>query len=91
MSLTFAYHREATFKDGCLSVRKAVLDKTREGTVPGPIYDPKPRVSSTERSLRDITFGTGPARYVALYFLFLGFLNHGIINPLRLLSFWECC
>ena len=30
---------------------------------PGPIYTPLPRISSTERSLCDIKFGTGPARY----------------------------
>eukprot|EP00591_Stephanopyxis_turris_P013533 CAMPEP_0195510316 /NCGR_PEP_ID=MMETSP0794_2-20130614/2998_1 /TAXON_ID=515487 /ORGANISM="Stephanopyxis turris, Strain CCMP 815" /LENGTH=260 /DNA_ID=CAMNT_0040637715 /DNA_START=236 /DNA_END=1018 /DNA_ORIENTATION=+ len=32
-------------------------------TAPGPIYNPLPRVCSTEKSLRNITFGTGPARY----------------------------
>lgn len=65
MSFVFAnHHREATFGEhGCLAVRQNVLDKTRERSTPGPIYTPKPRVSSTERSLRDIKFGTAPARY----------------------------
>jgi hypothetical protein len=65
MSFVFANrHREATFGEhGCLAVRQNVLDKTRERTTPGPIYSPKPRVSSTERSLRDIKFGTALARY----------------------------
>ena len=64
MSFVFAnHHREATFQDGCLAVRQNVLDKTRQRSAPGPIYTPKPRVSSTERSLRDIKFGTAPARY----------------------------
>lgn len=63
MALPFAHHKEATFKDGCLSLRKNVLDKMREQTGPGPIYSPAPRVSSKEKSLRNIIFGTGPARY----------------------------
>ena len=65
MSFVFAnHHREATFGEhGCLAVRQSVLDKTRERSTPGPIYTLKPRVSSTERSLRDIKFGTAPARY----------------------------
>lgn len=62
MVLTWTTQREASFQDGCLSVRKAVLDKIRESSAPGPIYNPKPRVLSTEKSLRDIKFGTGPAR-----------------------------
>ena len=62
MVLVFAQQKEATFKDGCLSLRKSVLDKMRARNAPGPIYNPKPRVSSTEKCLRDITFGTGPAR-----------------------------
>ena len=62
MVLPLSQQREATFKDGCLSLRKSVLDKMREKSAPGPIYNPKPRVSSTENGLRDITFGTGPAR-----------------------------
>lgn len=63
MALSFAHHKEATFKDGCLSLRKNVLDKMREQNGPGPIYSPTPRVSSKEKSLRNIIFGTGPARY----------------------------
>jgi hypothetical protein len=63
MALSFAHHKEATFKDGCLSLRKNVLDKMREQNGPGPIYSPAPRVSSKEKSLRNIIFGTGPARY----------------------------
>mmetsp|Transcript_32926 Transcript_32926/g.47664 ORF Transcript_32926/g.47664 Transcript_32926/m.47664 type:complete len:282 (+) Transcript_32926:2263-3108(+) len=63
MAFPFGSQREATFKDGCLSVRKNVLDNIRSRSAPGPIYSPKPRVSSRERSLRDITFGTSPARY----------------------------
>ena len=35
----------------------------RAAQAPGPIYTPLPRVASTERSLCDIKFGTGPARY----------------------------
>jgi hypothetical protein len=63
MALAFAPQREATFKDGCMSVRKATLDNMRAAQAPGPIYTPLPRISSTERSLCDIKFGTGPARY----------------------------
>lgn len=57
--------REATNfrKDGCLAVRQSLLDKMRARTAPGPIYNPKPRVSSREKSIRNVTFGTGPARY----------------------------
>ena len=60
MVLAFAQQKEATFKDGCLSLRKSVLDKMRAKSAPGPIYDIKPQQSSM---LRDIKFGTGPARY----------------------------
>ena len=63
MSLYFASQREATFKDGCLSLRKAVLDNMRARVAPGPIYNPLPCSSSTERGVRSIKFGTGPARY----------------------------
>lgn len=63
MVLSFAHHKEATFKDGCLSLRKSVLDKMLSTSAPGAIYNPKPRVSSTEKCLRNITFGTAPARY----------------------------
>jgi len=63
MALSFAHREEATFKDGCLSLRKSVLDKMREQNGPGPIYSPVSRVSSKEKSLRNIIFGTGPARY----------------------------
>ena len=64
MAFVFAaHHQEATFQHGCLSVRQSILDKTRQRTAPGPIYNPQPRVSSKEKSLRDIKFGTGPARY----------------------------
>ncbi len=63
MTLSFAHHKEATFKDGCLSLRKSVLDKMLSQSAPGAIYNPKPRVSSTEKCLRNITFGTAPARY----------------------------
>jgi len=64
MALYFAPQREATFRrDGCLSLRKSVLDRALENSAPGPIYDPRPRVTSTERSgVRDINFGTAPAR-----------------------------
>lgn len=63
MVLIFTQEKEATFKDGCLSLRKSVLDKMRAKNAPGPIYNPKARVSSTEKTtFRDITFGTGPAR-----------------------------
>jgi len=64
MSLVFSTSREATFKDGCLSLRKSTLDKLTANIAPGPIYSPKARVSSSasEKRLRDITFGTGPAR-----------------------------
>lgn len=64
MVLIFTEEKEATFKDGCLSLRKSVLDKMKAKNAPGPIYNPKARVSSTEKTtFRDITFGTGPARY----------------------------
>jgi hypothetical protein len=62
MVLTYSQQKEATFKDGCLSLRKSVLDKMRAKSAPGPIYHPKARVSSTEKCLRDVTFGIGPAR-----------------------------
>jgi len=65
MVLSFGKKNEATFKDGCLSLRKSVLDKMRAKNAPGPIYNPKSCVSSTEKIMfRNITFGTGPARYV---------------------------
>lgn len=63
MALHFAHQREATFKDGCMSLRKSVMEKMKDPQTPGPIYNPTPRVSSVEKSLRNITFGTGPARY----------------------------
>ena len=63
MALHFAHQKEATFKDGCMSLRKSVMEKMRDPQTPGPIYNPTPRVSSVEKSLRNITFGTGPARY----------------------------
>ena len=62
MSFPFANKREASFKDGCLSLRKDVLDNMRVKSGPGPIYNPRPRICSTEKSLRHISFGTGPAR-----------------------------
>jgi hypothetical protein len=63
MVFTFAQQKEATFKEGCLSLRKSVLDKMREKNAPGPIYNPKPHVSSTEKVMfRKFTFGKGPAR-----------------------------
>lgn len=63
MSIFFSQSREATFKDGCLSLRKSTLDKFTANIAPGPIYTPKARVSSNEKRLREITFGTGPARH----------------------------
>lgn len=63
MALQFMHKKETTFKDGCTSLRKSVMEKMRDPQTPGPIYNPTPRVSSVEKSLRNITFGTGPARY----------------------------
>ena len=58
----FSSQREATFKEGCLSVRLSVLEKLKESASPGPIYNVPSRVLSNEKSLRNITFGTGFAR-----------------------------
>lgn len=55
--------REATFKDGCLSLRKDVIDNMRARVAPGPIYNPLPRVLSKESKVRSIKFGTGPSRF----------------------------
>ena len=87
MALYFAPQREATFRrDGCLSLRKSVLDRALENSAPGPIYDPRPRVTSTERSgVRDINFGTAPARWVP-FNLFIT----PLICPLSLRFFVPC-
>jgi len=62
MALQFAHQREATFKDGCMSFQKSVMEVMRDPQTPGPVYNPSPtRVSSVEINLRIITFGTGPA------------------------------
>eukprot|EP00804_Cyclotella_cryptica_P025068 CCRYP_016556-RA/>CCRYP_016556-RA protein AED:0.18 eAED:0.18 QI:131/-1/0/1/-1/1/1/0/291 len=64
MDLGLGHQREATFKDGCLSVRQVVIEKLSAGISPGPIYNPNLSASSTCRvKSRDITFGSGPARF----------------------------
>lgn len=55
--------REATFKDGCLSLRKEVLDSMRARLAPGPIYNPLPRVLSKEAKVRTVKLGSGPSRF----------------------------
>ncbi|KAL7482048.1 hypothetical protein ACHAW6_007735 [Cyclotella cf. meneghiniana] len=64
MDLGLGHQREATFKDGCLSVRQSVIEKQNAGISPGPIYNPNLSASSACRvKCRDITFGSGPARF----------------------------
>lgn len=64
MDLGLAHQREATFKDGCLSVRQSVIEKQKAGISPGPIYNPNLSASSTCKvKCRDITFGSGPSRF----------------------------
>ena len=56
--------REASFKDGCLSLRQAALEKQISSRItPGPIYNPKLSASSMSKGSRDITFGSGPLRF----------------------------
>jgi len=55
--------REATFKDGCLSLRKEVIDNMRARIAPGPIYNPLPHVLSKQANVRNVKFGTGPKRF----------------------------
>ena len=58
--------REASFfKDGCLSLRQAALEKqTSTRITPGPVYNPNVNSSSTTKNkTRNITFGSGPARF----------------------------
>lgn len=62
MDLGLSSQREASFKDGCLVIRQSVLEKQRSRCAPGPIYDPDINLSR-KRSVRDITFGSGPARF----------------------------
>lgn len=57
--MNVAFKEEATFKDGCLNLRKSVLDKFMSKSTPGPIYSPLARIKSNEKSLRNITFGSG--------------------------------
>ncbi len=54
--------REASFKDGYLVIRQSVLKKQRSRCAPGPIYNPN-LAASSKKSARDITFGSGPARF----------------------------
>jgi len=64
MDLGLAHQREATFKDGCLSVRQSFIEKQKAGISPGPIYNPNLSASSTCKvKCRDITFGSGPSRF----------------------------
>ena len=64
MDLGLGNQREATFSDGCLSVRQSVIEKQNAGISPGPIYNPNLSASSTCRvKCRDITFGSGPPRF----------------------------
>ena len=43
-----------------MSLRQSVMDKMRDSCSPGPIYE----ISSSEADrIRNIKFGTGPARY----------------------------
>lgn len=55
--------REATFKDGCLSLRKEILDNMRARLAPGPIYNPLPHVLSKEAKVRTVKLGSGPSRF----------------------------
>ena len=55
--------REASFKDGCLSIRQSVLEKQRARVAPGPIYNPDLAASSRKSTIRDISFGSGPPRF----------------------------
>lgn len=58
--MNVAFKEEATFKDGCLNLRKSVLDKILQVQSPGPIYNASSQgVASNEKSLRNITFGSG--------------------------------
>lgn len=64
MDLGLGCQRESTFKDGCLSIRQSVIEKQNAGISPGPIYNPNLSASSTFKvKCRDITFGSGPARF----------------------------
>ncbi len=60
--------REASFKDGCLSLRQAALEQQHSTrSTPGPIYNPNVSSSSTTKDkIRNITFGSGPARFDAV-------------------------
>jgi len=62
MDLGLSNQREASFKDGCLVIRQSVLEKQRSRCTPGPIYNPN-LAASSKKSVRDITFGSGPARF----------------------------
>lgn len=59
-------NRDLSFKAGCLSIRQSVLEKQRARCAPGPIYDPNLNAVSKKRQVRDITFGSGPARFEAV-------------------------
>mmetsp|Transcript_9270 Transcript_9270/g.19552 ORF Transcript_9270/g.19552 Transcript_9270/m.19552 type:complete len:107 (+) Transcript_9270:238-558(+) len=62
MDLGLSNQREASFKDGCLVIRQSVLEKQRSRCTPGPIYNPN-LAASSKKSVRDITFGSGPDRF----------------------------
>ncbi|KAL7533421.1 hypothetical protein ACHAXR_008737 [Thalassiosira sp. AJA248-18] len=62
MDLGLSNTREASLKDGCLALRQSVLEKQRARCAPGPIYNPNISASS-RKSVRDIRFGSGPARF----------------------------
>lgn len=69
MDLGLSYNqREASFKDGCLSLRQAALEKqTMSSRTPGPDYNPDVSSSSTKKNkIRNITFGSGPARFASV-------------------------
>ena len=57
--------REASFKDGCLTLRQAALEKqSSTRSTPGPIYNANINACSTSKNkCRDITIGSGPARF----------------------------
>ncbi|KAL7492043.1 hypothetical protein ACHAWT_001601 [Skeletonema menzelii] len=57
--------REASFKDGCLSLRQAALEKqSSTRSTPGPIYNPNVSSSSTTKNkIRNVTFGSGKTRF----------------------------
>ncbi len=70
MDLGLSYNqrqREASFKDGCLSLRQAALEKQTHRRTPGPDYNPDVSSSSTKKNkIRNITFGSGPVRFASV-------------------------